>query len=239
MGPVTSASCSPKNMLISVRTPKESTVNPWFDGKSGAGQQPPVVVGLVVVHVHAIAMHVAPEIMTGSMQNPFPESGLLQNVPRRAIDLPSSQVARWFWRRPAPGRPPHPAPAEWPRTLSLISARDPAAGERHPGNIGIDRLRVVALFPHRSSSTSSPAPIGRGARGRHVVRIPRVLLRRDHRFRIADEPFFLEPLDHLLLNRQLRSIALAVAHALGDQRERAILYPIERLPTASRCVASA
>ena len=60
--------------------------------KPGTGNQPPVVVAFVVVHVHAVAMHVAPEVMTRPMQNPFPEPCLFEHVSGGAVDLPAAQI---------------------------------------------------------------------------------------------------------------------------------------------------
>ena len=61
-----------------------------LDGKSRTGEEPPVLVALVIIHMDAIAMHVAPKVMTGSMQDLFPVSGALQHRTGRAIHLPTS-----------------------------------------------------------------------------------------------------------------------------------------------------
>ena len=91
---------------------------------------------------------------------------------------------------------------ECPRHLS----RDLSTREPHPRNIGIYRLRVILLFAHRSSSTSSSRlNLPRAPRGRQVMRIARIFLRRHDRRRIADQTFFLEPRRHLLLDRRIRS----------------------------------
>ena len=50
----------------------------------------------------------------------------------------------------------------------------------------------------------------------------------DHRRRIADQTFSIEPLDHLLLKGVLRHSS-AVAHGRGRRIEGAILDPIERI----------
>ena len=56
-------------MLISVRTPKSVEVHARLDCKAGAGQQAAIVVGFVIVHVHAVAVDRLAEAVTGSMQN--------------------------------------------------------------------------------------------------------------------------------------------------------------------------
>src|SRR6185436_1694175 len=80
-------------MHVDFRTHAERfEIQPGFDGEAGAGKQPPIVMTLVVVHMHAVAMNLAPEAMPGTMQNPFPEPGLLEHLPCRPVDLPSPQV---------------------------------------------------------------------------------------------------------------------------------------------------
>ena len=63
-----------------------------LNSKPGAWDQPPIVMTLVIVHVDAVAVHVAPEVMSGTMQNPFPEPGAFEHFPRRPVDLPPAQI---------------------------------------------------------------------------------------------------------------------------------------------------
>ena len=145
VGPVTSASTL---SVIHVDFGPDSEgfeIQTRLDGEPGAWNQPPIVVAFVVVHMHAVTVHVSPEVMTCAMQNPFPEPGTLEHVPGRAVDLPSAQVPL------IPGRFLRQRRCRVPRLPNGLERIDHLgryvfAREPHPRNIGEYRMRVVLFL---------------------------------------------------------------------------------------------
>src|SRR5215204_1393763 len=68
-------------------------VHARLDGESRAGDDPPIVVGFVIVHVHTVTVDVLAETVAGAVKDPFAVSSLLDHLPGRAIDFPSADVA--------------------------------------------------------------------------------------------------------------------------------------------------
>src|SRR4029453_15307434 len=109
-------------------------------------QQAPIVVGLVVVHVHAVPMHVPSQAVTGAVQDPLAVALALEHVPRRAIALPPAQLM------PRTGRildEPHRGiaclgdRAESPsRLFRNTRGRDP-----YPGDVSKHRAGIGPLAP--------------------------------------------------------------------------------------------
>ena len=80
-------------MLISDRTPKSSKYRPGSIVKPVPGEQPPVVVGLVVVHVDAVPVHRFAEAVPGAVQHVGAVAGAAQDRRRRPIDFPAAKLA--------------------------------------------------------------------------------------------------------------------------------------------------
>src|SRR4029077_1147192 len=78
---------------INLRTyAKGREIQARFDRESRSGEQPAIVMALIVIHMHAVTVHLAPEVMAGPMQDLFRIARVLEDRTRRAIDLPSAQV---------------------------------------------------------------------------------------------------------------------------------------------------
>ncbi len=157
-----------------------------LDGEPCAGEQPSIIVGFVIVHVHTVAVHVAPEIMPGSMQNSFPKPRLLEHVPRRAIDLPPTQIALVAGCLPDQGRGRVASLPDGLERPGHLVGNSPA-GKAYPRNIGIYGARVVLFLrpqvqQHELVGADLPGAPGR----RQVMRIARVFLRRHDGARVAD-----------------------------------------------------
>src|ERR1043166_2803995 len=66
-------------------------VDARLDREAGAGDQPALVVGLVVVHVDAVAVHFRAEAVPGAMDELRAEPRLLDDRPACAIDFETAQ----------------------------------------------------------------------------------------------------------------------------------------------------
>ena len=98
--------------------------------------------------------------------------------------------------------------------------------ESDPRDVGIHRTGLLELAPEIEQHQLVLANHAMLARRGEVMRIAGVLLRRDARRGIGDQPFVLEPADHLLLNVVLGGRD-AVAQPARDFFERLILDAIE------------
>ena len=202
-------------------------VHTRLDGESRAGEQTPVVVRLVVVHVHAVAVDFHTEVVAGAVQDVRAVPGRLQHLARGPVHLPAAQ------RRPLRGGLLDQVDGGIPRAGDRVEGLGELvgharAGEAHPGDIGVNGAGRTQLAPqiqqHQFVTANRPAARGR----RHVVRVARVLHGSHDRRRIGEQPLFLEPADHQLLDVVLGDRA-ARPDALGDCAERAILDPVERV----------
>ncbi len=185
----------------------------------------------VVVHVHAVSVHLLPQAVAGSMDELRTVPGALDHLARRAVDLVSAQLA------PRSGGAFH----ELDAGVAAISGRGKhlrvflwhdLAGESHPGDVSKDCAGRRQLAPQVEQDNLVQADRPIQGRGRLVVRVAGVLLGRDNRGRIADEPLFCEPLHHRLLYLELVQSA---PDALFDQLKRPIFDPVEPVRRRAMC----
>src|SRR5687767_13075214 len=64
-----------------------------FDGESGPGQQPAIVMRFVIVEMRPITMDAFAEAVAGTMQDAVAIPFLLQHLPCRPIHLPAAEFA--------------------------------------------------------------------------------------------------------------------------------------------------
>src|SRR5215203_2824562 len=171
-----------------------------LDREPRASDQSSIVMSFVVVHMRAVAVDIAPEVMAGTMQNLFPETGTLEHVPRGAIDLPPAEIALLHCRllHQCGGRVPR-------LTYGLEGGShlrgNISAGEPHPSNIGKYGSGIVLLLsPQIQQHQLVIMNLAGAPCRRQVMRIARVFLSRHDRRCIAHEPLFIKPRHHLLLN---------------------------------------
>ena len=142
------------------------------------GNETPVVVRLVVVHVHAVAVHLLAEAVTGAVQDVILEARLDQHLRAPRVHLPAAQVAAGA-----------DAVADEGGRASRRRERGPGAwhGRRNVGPVkpiqvmSANTAPGVASLPQRSSSSTSFGPMPVRGCGREVVRVAGVLLGRDDR----------------------------------------------------------
>src|SRR5205085_12111052 len=117
-----------------------------FDGTSGTGQSPPLVVRLIIVEVDAVPMDALAETMAGPMQNLLCRPGAFEDLACGPIDLPAAQlpaVARRLFHQPH-------------RSIARLDDGGEGAGDRrarlrprvaNPRDISKDRARTPKLSP--------------------------------------------------------------------------------------------
>ena len=208
-------------------------IHAGFDREAGAREEPAIVVGFVVVHVDAVAVHGLAEAVAGAVQDRVAVAGVFSTVRRGAIDFPAAQVAARAHRCCTSSTPASRA------SRMAANARTKRSGTLRPVNptqvMSANTAPGRSSLPQRSSSTSL-VRANRAVRGRRrqVVRVAGVLGRRHVRRRVADEPFVVEPADHQLLD-VVFGRGDPVAQAAGGRLERPILDAVR----ASRTPAGA
>src|SRR4029453_2665287 len=143
-----------------------------------ARDQPPIVVGLVIVHVDSVAVHVLAEAVSRPVNELRAESRPFDDVAARAIDLVSAEIALLADRgldEVDRGVAPVPDGGKGAR----IGVRHLASGEAHPRDVSKDRARPRQLTPEVDEDDLVGLNGAMLLTSREVVRIARVLLRRD------------------------------------------------------------
>ena len=175
---------------------------PGLDREPGAGNQPALVVGFVVVHVCAVSVDFLPQAVPRAMDELLAESRPVDHVARRAVHFVAPQL-----------------PTVSSRSLhrldcgiaSITGGRKHGARTRSGTTGPVNPIQVMSAktapgtgsFPQRSSSTSSFLPIvAADGRGGLIVWIAGVLLSCHARRRIAYQPFLAKPSHHGLLYRE-------------------------------------
>ena len=208
-------------------------VNTGFNREAGSRQQPPVVVGLVVVHVHAVAVHVLAEAVSGPMDELRSEASAFDDFPAGAVDFVSPEVTAIADRRlhQCDGRVA-PVACGGKGRRELGRRRGPRKAD--PGDVGEHRTRFWQLTPEidQNALVGTNLPVG-GASGL-IVRIAGVLLRRHVRHRVGHQPLVAKPLDHRLLHLYFGQRG-AGRHSLTDHLECAILDAIQPLTGREVC----
>src|SRR3954463_6465081 len=72
---------------------ERARVDARFNGKPGAGNQAALVVRFVVIHVHAIAVHLGAEAVAGPVDELAAEAALVEQIAAGAIDLVAADLA--------------------------------------------------------------------------------------------------------------------------------------------------
>ena len=185
---------------------------------------------LVVVEMGAVAVNLLAQAVAGAVQD-----GRGRTRPIRA---PRGRRGRLPSRAPA-GRPRPPirsastAASRASRAAvkaAVTGAGTAGAGEPHPADVGEDRARRSAACPTGRAAPRCRGVIAREAVGRGlVVRVAGVLLRRDDRRGVGDQPLLVEPLHHQRLDVVLGGRPRRSRIRRGDGVEGAILDPVEAL----------
>ena len=213
------------NMLISVRTPNVLGVDARLDRESRAGNQPAVVVRLVIVEVYPVAVDRFAQAVARPVDELGPVPRLFDDGAARTVDLEAAQltsgpcgrlhqvyrgVAAIPRRRESPG----------------VFVRHRRAREADPGDVSKHRARMPQLAPEVEQQhlvgTNRPMRLP----GRVVVRVSGVLLGRDVGGIARGQPFRVHPRHHGLLHVELGQ-GDAGRQALAHERKRLILDPIE------------
>jgi len=196
-----------------------------LDCKPGAGQQAPVVMGLVVVHVDAVAVHRFAQAVPRPVKDAVAVAGVSQDRSRRAIDFPPAHVLTGpdaALNQPDPGISCVADGGECPRhPLRNLPSRVP-----HPRDVRKHRPRPIQLTPEVEQDEVVGANGPGGGRRRQIVRVAGVFTGRDVWLGVADEALVGEPSRHQLLDVVFRG-RHPVSRAARDSVERAILDAVE------------
>ena len=68
------------------------SIDAWFDCEAGAGNQPAVVVRLVVVHVDAVAVHLTAQAVAGPVDELRAEAGPVDHRPAGPVHFEAAQL---------------------------------------------------------------------------------------------------------------------------------------------------
>ena len=117
-----------------------------LDGKAGAGDQPPLVVRLEVVHVHAVAVHLGPETVAGPMDELGTEPGPLDHRAAGPVHFETAQFPSRRDRRFHQGHRRVAAVARGGEGLQ-VAVRDSLGCKPHPRDVVIHCASPLELGP--------------------------------------------------------------------------------------------
>jgi hypothetical protein len=170
MSPVTSAAPSWMNMSIWLRTPNSGQVDARLDGEADTRDDRPLIPGLQVVDVHAVAVDLIPDGVAGAVQEVRPVAALLDIAPRNVVDIRPSDRPSFGdrMRDEIDSRVAGPFDG-LPDLAHLVGHGAPAVA--HPGRVVVHGARVVRDLGPEIDQDEVPLPdlaVVRSCRGLEV-----------------------------------------------------------------------
>jgi hypothetical protein len=222
MSPVTSAAPSWMNMSIWLRTPNSGQVDARLDGEADTRDDRPLIPGLQVVDVHAVAVDLIPDGVAGAVQEVRPVAALFDVASRDVVDVGSAN-------RPSFGdRMRDEVDGRVAGTLDGLPDLTNPVGHRpatvaHPRRVVVDGARVARdLGPEVDEDEALPdLPVVRSCRGLEV-RVGDMVVYGDDAGMIGREAVLLEAPGDERLDLRLGYYP-ALGEALVDQGEAGIL----------------
>ena len=72
--------------------PKRVLINTRLDREPSTWEQPAIVMGFVVVHVHTVPVYGLAEAVTRSVYEILPETSLVDDRARRSVNFPATEI---------------------------------------------------------------------------------------------------------------------------------------------------